>query len=57
MTGLILGILGVVCGLGIVTFGLALVLGVIGSVFGFVARARVKRGEATKPVQATTVSP
>ena len=54
MTSLILGILGVLAGLGTITFVVALVLGVIGTVFGFVGRARVGRREATNPVQATT---
>ena len=54
MTSLILGILGVLAGLGTVTFAVALVLGVIGTVFGFVGRARVARREATNPSQATT---
>jgi membrane-bound ClpP family serine protease len=54
MTSLILGILGVLAGLGTVTFVLALVLGVIGTVFGFVGRARAGRREATNPTQATT---
>ena len=53
MTSLILGILGVLAGLGTITFALALVLGVIGTVLGAVGRARSQRDEATNPRQAS----
>ena len=53
LASVILGTLGVIFGLTLVGFFIALVLGVVGVAFGFVGRARAHRREASNPRQAT----
>lgn len=53
LTALVLGLVGTISGLIPLLFALAGLLGLLAVIFGFVGRARARRGEATNPKQAT----
>ncbi|MGW3495540.1 DUF4190 domain-containing protein [Streptomyces sp. NPDC001020] len=52
-TGLVLGIIGVVCSLTIALWFLGIILGILGIIFGAIGRGKADRGEATNKGAAT----
>ncbi|MDR3081854.1 MAG: DUF4190 domain-containing protein [Streptomyces sp.] len=52
-TGLVLGIIGVVCSLTIALWFLGVILGILGIIFGAIGRGKANRGEATNKGAAT----
>ncbi|MGW2696905.1 DUF4190 domain-containing protein [Streptomyces sp. NPDC001296] len=52
-TGLVLGIIGLVCSLTFILWFFGVVLGILAIIFGAVGRGKVKRGEATNQGAAT----
>jgi hypothetical protein len=52
-TGLVLGIIGVVCSLTFIFWFFGVILGILGIIFGAVGRGKANRGEATNKGAAT----
>ncbi|MFD7707622.1 DUF4190 domain-containing protein [Streptomyces sp. NPDC059785] len=52
-TGLVLGIIGVVCSLTFFLWFFGVILGILGIIFGAIGRAKANRGEATNKGAAT----